>query len=63
MSLGHVTIVINGVVVKDEVEDHFIGSTNIKPKSLANKLTLFVTYYVGMWYSTQGYIAKLNVLR
>ena len=34
VSTGHVTVVVNGIVARDEVDEFFVGSSSTRPKSL-----------------------------
>ena len=36
---GHMVIVINGQILKDDIEEFFIQSTNVRPVNLKGKLS------------------------
>ena len=77
-NLGNIVIVINGIVVRDNIDPFFLNSTTIKPVSFKgklkkrkypiefvfiDKLVLLKSYDVGYWYQPQGHISNVNVFR
>ena len=57
---GHMTIVVNGHIIIDQVIVEFIN-TKLKPKSLEGRLSLFKTFYSGFWFLSRQRLTNLNV--
>ena len=58
---GHVSAVVNGVIAIDKVINAFRNSSDMRPKSLAGKLTLFNSYFSGFFYQSRQSLTNLNV--
>ena len=54
---------INGIVVKDEVDKFFIGSSGVRPLSLQGRITIMKAFDMGYWYQGQQYFSNLNIMR
>ena len=54
---------INGIVVKDEVDKFFIGSSGVRPLSLKGRITTMKAFDMGFWYQGQQYFSNLNIMR
>ena len=58
---GHLRVVLNGLTVVDKVIESFRDSSQVKPKSLIGKITIFKTSEPGYWYQARGILSNMNV--
>ena len=60
---GHLTIVINGIVLIDEVIPYFVASSDVKPKTLRNRIALFKLKYSSYWLLFRTKISNIQIFK
>ena len=58
---GRLRAVLNGVRLRDRIENYFTNSSWARPRSLAGRLQLFKHYLVGMWYQSRVTMSNVQV--
>ena len=60
---GHLTIVIEGTVLINEVIPYFVASSNVKPKTLKDRISLFKTKWSSFWILFRSKISNMQIYK